>query len=219
MVVFAVPLVILTAGGSAFLLKLAAPNLPKVAGILVPQFLAFATALIPIAFVLRTRYDRGLFEGLRFPLPPGDLWKSLAQGILLAFGVLMLGALLRPPNIRTPMDELMSDPASGPILAIAAVTIGPFFEELFFRGLLQPLFVRDTGVVIGVLLAAMPFALLHGPEYAWSWRHVLLIGVAGTAFGVKRALSQSTGAATVMHAAYNAVITSGYLLGRKMIDA
>jgi uncharacterized protein len=218
-VAIAIPLVMVVAGSTAFLISAVFPAAPKAVAILAPQFLGFATILLPLAFLFRTRYDRPLFESLRFGVPQGEAAKSLVQGIGLAILVLALGAALRPPRIRTPLEDLMSDPASAPILAIAAVTIGPFFEELFFRGLLQPLFVRDTGVIAGVLLSALPFALLHGPEYSWSWRHVLLVGVAGTAFGFKRYISGSTGAATITHAAYNAVITTGYLLGRKVIDA
>jgi membrane protease YdiL (CAAX protease family) len=89
---------------------------------------------------------------------------------------------------------------------------------LFFRGLLQPLLVRDLGVIVGVLVSAVPFALLHGPEFAWSWRHILLIAIAGTGFAVKRLTSGSVGAAMLTHSAYNAVITTGHLLGRNLID-
>ena len=60
----------------------------------------------------------------------------------------------------------------------------------------------------------MPFALLHGPQYAWSWRHVLLIAVAGSAFGWWRVYTRSTGASALMHAGYNAVLVVGYLIGR-----
>jgi membrane protease YdiL (CAAX protease family) len=112
----------------------------------------------------------------------------------------------------------MDDPASAPYLVFAAVTFAPVFEELVFRGMLQPLLVRAAGAIAGVVLAALPFALLHGPEYAWSWRHVALIMVAGFGFGVKRLRSGSTGAAALMHSAYNAVNTTVYLFARNLVD-
>ena len=70
-------------------------------------------------------------------------------------------------------------------------------------GVLQPVLVRSFGAIAGVILAAIPFGLLHLSEYGNSWRHVLLITVTGIAFGCMRQLSGSTRAAAIMHAAYN----------------
>jgi len=83
------------------------------------------------------------------------------------------------------------------------VTLGPVCEELAFRGFLQPLLVRSLGPVGGVLAAAVPFGLLHIPEYGNSWRHGVVITLAGAAFGCVRQATGSTKASTVMHASYN----------------
>jgi membrane protease YdiL (CAAX protease family) len=216
--VFSVPLFIGAAFLSAVILGALPGDKPKALSLLVPQFMGFALALIPVTFIFRIHYDRPLWRSVNFAIPGGEWVRSLFSGFGLAAFVLVLGALLHPPRIESPMQDLMDDPASRPYLAIAAVTLAPFFEEFFFRGLLQPLIARDVGAKPAVLLAALPFALLHGPEYGWSWRHVLLILVAGAGFGWKRLKTDSTGAATVMHAGYNAVVTTGYLLGRKLID-
>ena len=76
---------------------------------------------------------------------------------------------------------------------------------------------RAVGVIAGILIGAIPFALLHGPQYAWSWRHVLLIAIAGSGFGWWRVRTQSTGSATLMHAGYNAVLVIGFLIGRSAL--
>ena len=55
------------------------------------------------------------------------------------------------------------------------------------------------------LVAAIPFGLLHYQEYGNSWRHVVLISLAGAAFGAVRQLTGSTKASTLMHASYNAL--------------
>ena len=191
---------------------------PKAVQMLVPQFIGFAAALIPVAFMFRVRYDRPLWQSVNLPMPRGEWYRSLSAGIGLATLVMVTAVLLHPPRIQSPLQELMNDPASAPYLAVAAVTLAPLFEELFFRGLLQPLLVRDLGVVVGIVLSALPFALLHGPEFSWSWRHVLLIAIAGMGFAIKRHTSGSVGAAMVTHSAYNAVITTGHLLGRNLVD-
>jgi membrane protease YdiL (CAAX protease family) len=191
---------------------------PRAVQLLVPQFVGFAAALVPIAFMFRVRYDRPLWQSVNLQIPREEWHRSFFAGIGLATLVMVIAVLLDPPRIHSPLQELMDDPASAPYLAVAAVTLAPLFEELFFRGLLQPLLVRDLGVIVGIVLSALPFALLHGPEFAWSWRHVLLIAIAGMGFALKRHLSGSLGAAMVTHSAYNAVITTGHLLGRNLID-
>jgi membrane protease YdiL (CAAX protease family) len=215
---FSVPLFICAAFFSAAILNIIPGDKPRALSLLVPQFAGFALTLIPITIIFRIHYDRPLWQSVNFALPRGEWLRSLIAGVGLAAFVLCLGAILKPPRIPSPMQDLMDDPASAPYLAVAAVTLAPLFEELFFRGLLQPLVARDTGAKAAIFLSALPFALLHGPEYGWSWRHVVLILIAGVGFGWKRFQTNSTGAATVMHAGYNAVITTGYLLGRKLID-
>jgi hypothetical protein len=213
-----VPLFIAAASISALIVVALPGDMPKAILLLVPQFAGFTAGLIPFVFLFRVRYDRALLPSVNFSLPPGEWYRSLLTGIGLATLVMVTAILLRPPRIHSPIQELMNDPASAPFLAIAAVTAAPLFEELFFRGLLQPLLIRDLGIILGLTFSALPFALLHGPEFSWSWRHILLIAIAGAGFAVKRYTSGSTGAATITHAAYNAVITSGHLLGRNLTD-
>jgi membrane protease YdiL (CAAX protease family) len=146
-----------------------------------------------------------------------DALRSFPAGLLLAVSVLALAALLRAQDTPSPMQDLMNDPLSAPWVAVFAVSVGPAFEEIFFRGLLQPVAARTAGVAGGILIGSVPFALLHGPQYAWSWRHVLLIAVAGSAFGWWRFRTRSTGASALMHAGYNAVLVFGYLIGRSAL--
>ena len=218
MILLALPFFVLGVTLSVLLMRAIPIAKPKAVEILIPQFAGFALALIPLAFLFRVRYDRSLWRSVNFRLAPREWRRSLLSGTALALLVLMLGTLLKPPPIHSPLQELMDDPASAPYLVVAAITLAPLFEELIFRGLLQPLLVRSAGSVAGVLLAALPFALLHGPEYAWSWRHVLLILIAGCGFGFQRLQTGSTGAAAIMHSAYNAVNMTAYMLGRKWID-
>jgi membrane protease YdiL (CAAX protease family) len=93
-----------------------------------------------------------------------------------------------------------------------AVTLGPLCEELAFRGFLQPLLVSTFGAVGGVLLQAVPFAALHGAEYAWSWQQLLVMLFAGSAFGWMRQRTGSTASATYMHAGFNLVVFLGMLV-------
>ncbi len=46
-------------------------------------------------------------------------------------------------------------------MAIFSVTVAPVAKSSHSAGSLQPLLVRSVGPVLGVLLAAIPFGLLH----------------------------------------------------------
>jgi membrane protease YdiL (CAAX protease family) len=123
----------------------------------------------------------------------------------MAFFVVFASLLIRTPDVDSPMKALLSDPVSAILLALLGVTVGPICEEIVFRGFLQPLLVRSLGPLPGVLVAAVPFGLLHLQEYGYSWRHALLITLAGASFGWMRYRTGSTKAAALMHASYNGV--------------
>lgn len=190
----------------------------KALRLLIPQFAGYAAALLPLWLVFRSRHGRSPLEALRLGMEPGAALRSAPLGVSTAVLILGLGVALRTPRIDTPMEDLLQDPVSIAAVGVLASTIGPVFEEMFFRGLLQPVLVARLGVIPGIVIAALPFALLHGPQYAWSWRHLVLITVAGAVFGWRRYRSGSTGSAAVMHAAYNLTLFIGFLIGR-MADA
>jgi membrane protease YdiL (CAAX protease family) len=169
------------------------------------QLLLYAFLLWLLSVILRHYYGRPFWESLRW-VPAGLSGPALVTcGVLLAFGVMAASVLLKTPDINSPMKELLSDKMAVVLIAVFGTTLGPLCEEIIFRGFLQPLLVRSLGAVAGVLMAAVPFGLLHLQQYGNSWRHVLLITLAGAAFGWMRYRTGSTKAAVIMHAAYNGV--------------
>jgi membrane protease YdiL (CAAX protease family) len=101
------------------------------------------------------------------------------------------------------MSKLLGSPGAIVPIAIFGVTVAPVVEELLFRGFLQPLFARTLGAALGIVAANVPFGVLHYAEYGNSWRHVVVITIAGVAFGCMRQWTGSTRASALMHAAYN----------------
>ena len=185
--------------------------------LMIPQFVAQAAMLIPIALLFRWKYEQPFLSALRLGVRVPEIWPSFGAGILVALLVLSLATVMRIPDVPSPMRDLMKDLAAARWIAVFAVSVGPAFEELFFRGLLQPVAVRSVGMIAGVLFSAAPFAVLHGPQYAWSWQHIAMILIVGSAFGWWRLRTQSTGAAIVMHSGYNTVLLVGYLIGRSAL--
>jgi uncharacterized protein len=111
--------------------------------------------------------------------------------------------LIRTPTTGNRITKLLENPGTLVWVALFGLTLAPVAEELGFRGLLQPLLVRSFGPAPGIIAAAIPFGLLHFSEYGNSWRHVVLISLAGAAFGWMRYRTGSTKAAALMHASYN----------------
>jgi membrane protease YdiL (CAAX protease family) len=156
-----------------------------------------------LMLIFRLQYDRPFWRSLawtkmRFP----SLWLVVA-GASTAYLVAILGQFIHTPTGRNAITDLMQDRASLLLLTVFGVTLGPVCEELAFRGFLQPLLVRSLGAVPGILLAAVPFGLLHYQEYGNSWRHAAIVAAAGAAFGWMRHATGSTKASALMHASYN----------------
>jgi hypothetical protein len=183
----------------------------RVIAILLLQFIGYLFWFASLYGLLKLKYDRPFWPSLAWRKPAsGWLW-SASIGILLAFAIGIVGVLIRTPDIPMPIKDLLGDRFSVALVGVFGVTLGPLCEELAFRGFLLPLLVRSLGAFWGIFLTALPFALLHGSEYAWEWRHILLILVAGLAFGWMRHRSGSTAAAALMHATYNLTQFIGFI--------
>jgi hypothetical protein len=162
--------------------------------------------------VVAWRYGEPFLTSLGWTFPIPNAFLVLAAGPALAVALSVLGVLLRAPLDNSQIEVLIKSRESLSAIILFGVVLAPIFEEMLFRGFLLPLLMRSMGPWLGILLTALLFALLHGPEYHWAWQQVLLIGVAGTAFGYVRYKTASTTSAFLMHSAYNAMGFLGYTL-------
>jgi uncharacterized protein len=164
--------------------------------------------------LMRTRYGRPFWDSLGWVWPVRNLAFVMLLGPLLALSVGMLGLLLRTPQKDLPLMKLIDSPMALVLFGVFSVVLGPLTEELAFRGFFMPLAIRSLGVAGGIVASALPFAILHGPQYAWTWQYVVLIGFAGAMFGSVRYYTGSTLASAAMHSTYNltffsALVASG----------
>jgi uncharacterized protein len=177
----------------------------RVAELLPEQFLGYVFLFAMLWLIFRLEYQRPFWTSLAWtPTRVPLLWIVIA-GFSAAYGVAILSNFFQMPNTSNPMMDLLKDRASVTLMAIFGITFAPLCEELIFRGFLQPLLVRSLGAAAGILAAAIPFGLLHFSEYGNSWRHVVLISLAGATFGWMRHATGSTMASAIMHASYNAL--------------
>ncbi len=197
----------LVIGGAVFALAAFYPGLRKdPTALIVPTNLACYLALYLIfRVVFASRYGMPVFASLG--------WRRTTQaaaigGVIaavpLAFLVNAIAYLLHTPKITTPFDDIAQRPVLLALVGAMAVTVAPLFEELFFRGFLQPLLSRTFGVVAGVLLTAILFGCLHAAEYQFVWQYVAAISLVGIALGVVRVVTNSIIPSTIMHGCYNA---------------
>jgi len=214
----AIPSLLLGIGfvkGASFLLRIHAPN--RAAELLTGQFAGYAVLFGALRLILRVQYGRPFWRSLGW-IGPGlpYIWIVL-PGLGTAITVAMLAYVIGTPTTTNPMMELLKDRISVILVAAFGVTMGPLCEELAFRGFLQPLLVRSLGALPGIIAAAIPFGLLHFQEYGNSWKHALVISLAGAAFGAMRHATGSTKASTIMHASYNALFFAGLLAQGKNV--
>jgi uncharacterized protein len=186
-----------------------------VAELLPAQILGYIFVFVAVTVTFRVQYDKGFWESLRWRKSRLPVASIALCGVTTAVGVAIAASLLKTPQTSNPMTEMLQDRTSLILLAIFGIAVAPVAEELGFRGFLQPLLVDSLGAVWGILGAAIPFGILHFHEYGNSWRHAVVISMAGVGFGVMRHLTGSTRAAAGMHAAYNAFLFLALFMSRK----
>lgn len=173
----------------------------KPAILLLSQMLLYAALAAGMFLLVEGKYHVPFWKAIQWNWPP-SIWKMLGFGALMMVTLGLLQSVLPMPK-DTPFEHLFDRPRDAYILSIIAVTIAPLMEELFFRGLMYPVLARRMGVTWAVILSALPFGLIHLPQYGWAWAAGLVIFLVGVACGVARAATRSVGAAFLVHAGYN----------------
>jgi membrane protease YdiL (CAAX protease family) len=181
---------------------------------LVFQSLMYALLLGALYLVIASKHHRPFWNSLAWTLPIPRPFLLLFTGPILAMGLSALGVVLHAPEVDSQIAKLITNRASLAELMFFGVVLAPIFEELLFRGFLFPLVAHSAGPWAGIVLTTLPFALLHGAQYAWAWQQITLIGIAGAVFGYVRYRTGTTAASSLLHAAYNATGFAGYILSR-----
>ena len=169
--------------------------------LLVSQFLIYAAVAGCMVMLVEGKYHVPFWRAIRWNWPRSE-WKLLAVGAAMLVTLGMLQNLLPMPK-DTPFEHLFDRPRDAYLLAIIAVSLGPLMEELFFRGFMYPVLARRWGAAWAIVLTALPFGLIHLPQYGWAWGAALVIVLVGVVCGVVRAVTGSVGASFLVHAGYN----------------
>ncbi len=202
------------------LVKLVAGPIGRAPEAMLVQFAWWGVWFAALWAIFRLWHGRGFWGSLAFELR----WKPVLLCALLGpplwIAVVGISVAIRQPEVQSTLQDLLTSWPAAILVGACAATIGPLCEELAFRGFLQPLLVRAAGTGAGIVLAALPFALVHGPQYKWSWKHILMLTVVGSAFGWARHRTGSTAASTALHGGYNLSAFLAFLASEgDMIDS
>ena len=169
--------------------------------LLVSQFMVYVAVAACMIMIVEGKYHVPFWRAIRWNWPQ-VIWKPVGVGVALFVVLTLLESLLPIPK-DTPFEHLFDRPRDAYLLSLIAITLGPLMEELFFRGFLYPVLARRMGVVWGIVLTALPFGLIHLPQYGWAWGAALVIFLVGVACGIVRAATKSVAASFLVHAGYN----------------
>ncbi len=169
--------------------------------LLLSQLLIYLAVAACMIVMVEGKYHVQFWQAIRWDWPRSE-WKLLGIGALMLFALSGLQYLLPMPK-DTPFEHLFDRPRDAYLLSIIAVSIGPLMEELFFRGFMYPVLARRMGILWGIVLTALPFGLIHLPQYGWAWGAALVIFLVGVVCGVVRAVTKSVGSSFLVHVGYN----------------
>jgi membrane protease YdiL (CAAX protease family) len=178
-----------------------ADKLPDVRYQLPVQFVSYALTVWSVMLTARIKYRRSFAEALEWRTLGPMTWQFIPAGVALAL-VSQLVPLLFPSNKHFPIEQMLKDPVSGWSMAFFGVCIAPFVEEMFFRGMIYPVFEKHWGMEAAVLGSAALFASIHA----------FLVGVA---LGYARARTRSIVPSFLMHIAYNVTLFVAIIVGTK----
>ena len=176
--------------------------------LLIPaQFAAYMVLVLFMYAVVRRERGYRFLAAVRWNWPERNGIAFVVLGAVVAIGGQLLSSLLPIPK-SLPIDQYFHSPADAWMMAIFGVTVAPFVEEMFFRGFLYPVLARWLGVGLGIVLTAIPFALLHSAQLGNAWGPLVVLFVVGVVLTAVRAITKSVASSMLVHIGYNLTLFS-----------
>lgn len=177
----------------------------------------YAVQLGGVAF-LSHRHRRGLWDAIALGDPTATrIWRSAASVFLLLVATraasTLWGAILGAMGWRAPGDSgvlgelLRAGPVGVALVVAVAVVVGPFVEELVFRGVMASALRARFGNSTAILVSAALFSLYHVTP--WLFVQMFALGCALAWLASNR---RTLWPAIALHALYNAVSIAAWLL-------
>ena len=203
------------------------------------QALEYLALLGTTVILFGSLWHRPFWQAIHWNAPAvAKRWIPLL-GAGLVLGLLNGAAsnLLPMPKEAPILNDLLRSTTGAWLMFLFGTTLAPLMEEIAFRGFLLPSLINffrwltrrkqlpeDLGVPhpptqpspltvpASILLASIPFALLHSEQVAGAWAPVLLIGIVSVALCIVRLWTRSLAASTFVHATYNFTLFAGMMI-------
>ena len=173
--------------------------------------LIFAQVLIDLAvvgfifFIVRV-HGLPVVQTLRWVRAEGiHVGWLISAGAFLALTVQFVSSVL-PRGPDSPLEKLLTTPASTAALVIYGIAVAPLSEEIMFRGFLYTLLADLYSPRLAVPVTTFAFAALHFQQIGGNWPAMALILVVGYVLTEVRKRSDSLIPSFIMHTAYNSMI-------------
>ena len=176
------------------------------------QVAAYPIVILFMMTLVRNKARERFFAAIHWNWPGVGMVRYLLGGVLFAFAIEYASRWLPIPK-SLPVDKFFTDTFGAYLMAAFGVTLAPLLEELFFRGMLYPVFRRSVGVSAAVVLTAIGFAFIHGAQLGYAWAPLLSIFVVGIVFTVVREKTDSVAASFLMHSGYNLALFATLWVG------
>lgn len=173
---------------------------------LTAEFVGYLFVFVFMVMFIEGRYHVPFFQAIRWNWP-SRTWLFVGLGVVLLIAIQVLGHFLPMPK-EVPFDKFFANTRDAYLTSIFAISLGPFMEEVLFRGFLYPVLARRIGVVTSILITGIAFGLVHGVQLSFAWAPVLLIVIVGIVLTTVRATSKSVGASLTVHIAYNFTLSA-----------
>jgi uncharacterized protein len=203
------------------------------------QALQYLALLGAVTLLFRSIWQRPFWQAIRWNAPAlAKRWIPLL-GVGLVLGLLNGAAsnYLPMPKEAPILNDLMRSTTGAWLMFLFGTTLAPLLEELAFRGFLLPSLINffrwltrpkllpgdyatppqpnpQSPLIVpaSVLLASIPFALLHAQQVSGAWAPVLLIGIVSIVLCIVRLWTRSLAASAFVHATYNFTLFAGMMI-------
>jgi uncharacterized protein len=157
------------------------------------------------------------FAQLRWSLIDGAYGLAASVPMLLMFFACIRWPIGPLARIKSVADELIRPLFSGASLIDLAVLsfAAGFFEEMLFRGVVQPALAHSMGIVGGVAVASVLFGLLHPMTVTYT----VLAALLGAYLGWLMIATQNLLTPIVAHAVYDWIALIVLLQGKPSTGA
>ncbi|CFX85019.1 CAAX amino terminal protease [Syntrophomonas zehnderi OL-4] len=176
--------------GTGIIVSLLGSNIPQIAagfglgdiGFFLFAFLLQFLATIGLVYIMAVVVAQGSWSdlGIKSTHPNNYLEYGVLGGVLLVILVVFLGAFIKQFQPELPpqyYEEMLRSAGNLPVFIpvfLAGVVLAPISEEIFYRGMVYPVFREYLGPFWGAIGAGLIFGLAH-----WDLWRALPLSIGG----------------------------------------